>query len=261
MKYFYLLIFSLSSILQAQSIVAHRGASHDAPQNTIPAFELAFEKGADFIEADFHLTKDKKVVCFHDNDTSKITNKKLVVKNSTWAELKLLDVGAKKGKKWQGLRMPLLEDVLAKVLPGKGIFVEIKCGAEVVPYIHKIISVSKLKTSQVHFISFKKDVLLKCKELMPSIKTQWLLNLKKKAGKVNYTPLQLIDNLKKIKADAVATNFLASEITAENVKILQSAGLEWNVWTVNKAKDGKSLKESGVDFITTDRPFFIRENL
>ncbi len=261
MKYLYSLIFTFSTLLQAQSIVAHRGASYDAPQNTIPAFELAFKKGADFIEGDFHLTKDKRVVCFHDNETSKIADKKLIIKHSTWEELKRLDVGIKKGKKWQGLRMPLLEDVIEKVPPGKGIFIEIKSGIETVPYIQKIISASKLKSSQVYFISFKKEVLIKCKELMPSVKTLWLVSLKKKGGKVNYSAIQLLETVKKIKADAVGTSFLASEVTAENVKLLQDSGIEWNVWTVNKPEDGKLLKDTGVNFITTDRPLLIRKSL
>ena len=80
----------------AQSITAHRGASHDAPQNTLPAFKLAWEKKADFIEGDFYLTADKKVVCFHDKSTGKIADKNLNVEKSDFKDLAKLDVGRKK---------------------------------------------------------------------------------------------------------------------------------------------------------------------
>ena len=53
-------------------IVAHRGASHDAPENTLPAFELAWKQGADAIEGDFLLTKDNKIVCIHDGSTKRL---------------------------------------------------------------------------------------------------------------------------------------------------------------------------------------------
>jgi glycerophosphoryl diester phosphodiesterase len=66
-----LVITGLASNVAAgeMMIVAHRGASRDAPQNTIPAFKLAWQQGADAIEADFHLTKDGHIVCIHDGNT------------------------------------------------------------------------------------------------------------------------------------------------------------------------------------------------
>ena len=91
------LLMLSSASLAAPFLVAHRGASKDAPENTLPAFELAWKQGADAIEGDFYLTKDGKIVCFHDGDTKKITGKKLVVKDSTLAELQALDVG-----EWRG---------------------------------------------------------------------------------------------------------------------------------------------------------------
>ena len=68
-----LLLISVSSPAAAPFIVAHRGASGDAPENTLPAFERAWKQGADAIEGDFHLTADGKIVCFHDFNTRKLT--------------------------------------------------------------------------------------------------------------------------------------------------------------------------------------------
>lgn len=255
--------FLLSNFLNAQQITAHRGASHDAPQNTMPAFDLAWEQGADYIEADFYISKDKKIVCFHDSKTGKLANENVKVEESTWDKLKTLDVGYKKGKKWKGTRMPLLEEVLSSIPEGKGIFLEIKSGVAAVPFIKAIIDTADLKKSQIKLISFKKDVLKKCKELMPDIKTQLLLNLKvdKKTSKVNYTVDQLIEMLKAIKADAIATSCELSQINPENVAKLQDAGFKWNVWTVNDVKKAKHVKNAGVDFITTDKPALIKKGI
>jgi len=261
MKYIILFFLLVSASLSAQSITAHRGASYDAPQNTIAAFELAWKQGADFIEGDFYLTKDKEVVCFHDRDTGKLADKKMTVEKSNWEDLKKLDVGYKKGKKWKGTRMPLLKEVLEKIPDDKGIFIEIKSGVSIVPYIKKIIEASNIKKSQIHFICFKEAVIRKCKEMMPDIKAQWLVSLKvnKKSGKANYSTEQLIDKLKKLKADGVGSSYSLSQVTAANVKKLQQAGFCWNVCTINKTADALALKKAGVDFISTDRPQYIRQ--
>ncbi|MDP7286911.1 MAG: glycerophosphodiester phosphodiesterase family protein, partial [Phycisphaerae bacterium] len=71
-------------------IVAHRGASRDAPENTIAAFELAWKQGADAIEGDFYLTKDRRIVCIHDSSTKRTARANLSVAKSTLAELRKL---------------------------------------------------------------------------------------------------------------------------------------------------------------------------
>ena len=118
----------LSTCFAKPLIVAHRGASFDAPENTLPAFELAWEQGADAIEGDFLLTKDKQIVCIHDHSTKRLADRDLEVKSSTLAELKSLDVGFWKDKKYKNTRIPTLAEVFATIPDGKKIFVEIKCG-------------------------------------------------------------------------------------------------------------------------------------
>ena len=100
-------------------IVAHRGSSHEAPENTLPAFELAWEQGADAVEGDFLLTGDGKIVCFHDKDTKRLTGKKLEVAKTSFADLQKLDVGKWKDEKFRGTRMPLISDVFATIPPRK----------------------------------------------------------------------------------------------------------------------------------------------
>ena len=260
MKYL-LVIIILAINLNAQEITAHRGASYDAPENTLEAFKLAWKKGADYIEGDFLLTKDGKVVCFHDKNTGKLTNKKLNVEKSNWADLKNLDVGIKKNKKWKGVTIPLLEDVLKTIPKGKGLFLEIKSDERIVPFIKDILFKSKVPYNKITIICFNEKVLVRCKELMPEIKTQWLVSIRKRNGKMNYTIDALIAKLKKIKASSVGTSCYLPYITKDNVKKMKDAGFKWNVWTVNKVNDAKKISDAGVNFITTDRPEFIRKNV
>ncbi|MDA1056051.1 MAG: glycerophosphodiester phosphodiesterase family protein, partial [Planctomycetota bacterium] len=91
------MFFCCSTVSHGQLIIAHRGGSHDAPENTLAAFRLAFEQGADGIEGDFYLTRDNRIVCIHDADTKRVADKTLVVAESSLAELKRLDVGSWKG--------------------------------------------------------------------------------------------------------------------------------------------------------------------
>ncbi|MEM7392442.1 MAG: glycerophosphodiester phosphodiesterase family protein [Verrucomicrobiota bacterium] len=104
-------LFPISSFPADPIVVAHRGASKDAPENTLPAFNLAWEQGADAIEGDFHLTADDKIVCIHDRDTEEVASVKKIVRQSTLAELKRLDVGSWKGKQWADTRIPTLAEV------------------------------------------------------------------------------------------------------------------------------------------------------
>jgi glycerophosphoryl diester phosphodiesterase len=122
---------AVASSAFGQLIIAHRGASHDAPENTLSAFKLSIEQDADGFEADFFLTSDEQIVCFHDKDTERICGKKLLVTQTPLAELQSLDVGRWKGPQWKGEKMPTMADVLAAVPAGKMIFIELKstsCG-------------------------------------------------------------------------------------------------------------------------------------
>jgi glycerophosphoryl diester phosphodiesterase len=100
-------------------IIAHRGASYFEPENTLRAYKRAMEMGADFVEVDVRLTKDKELVIMHDADVSRTTNGKGLVKDLTLDELKELDAGL-------GENIPTLEEVIKLVKNEIGLVVEIK---------------------------------------------------------------------------------------------------------------------------------------
>ena len=139
-------------------VVAHRGASKDAPENTLPAFELAWDRGADAIEGDFYLTADGCIVCIHDKDTERVAGIKQTIKESSFEDLRKLDVGLWKAEEFSETRIPSVDEVLDTVPDGGKIYIEIKCGVEIVPKILDAVKQSGLKVEQVVFICFEQDV-------------------------------------------------------------------------------------------------------
>src|SRR5688500_19564502 len=83
-------------------IIAHRGASYDAPENTLAAMKLAWEQKADAIELDLWLSKDGKIVVLHDSNTKRLGGTTNHVAQQTWDELQRIDVGAWKNARFAG---------------------------------------------------------------------------------------------------------------------------------------------------------------
>src|SRR6516225_8007886 len=127
----------MSSLLE---ITAHRGASWDAPENTLAAVELAWRQGADAVEVDFRLTRDGHIVASHDDSTQRIAGVDVRVHESSLAELRELDFGGWKGAEFAGEPIPTFDELLATLPPGKRFYVEIKCGAEIAELLATAIS-------------------------------------------------------------------------------------------------------------------------
>src|SRR5271170_3859449 len=94
-------------------VIAHRGASGYAPENTLAAFQRAVELGAGFIETDLHLTRDARFVAIHDSTLERTTGGRGGVQDFTLAELRELDAGLWFDRQFSGQRIPTIEDVLA----------------------------------------------------------------------------------------------------------------------------------------------------
>ncbi len=102
-----LLVLYLSApSLAAAEIIAHRGASHDAPENTLAAMRLAWDQKADAVELDLWLSKDGRIVVLHDRDTKRVGGSAIPVAEQTWAEIGRVDVGAWKDPRFKDERIP-----------------------------------------------------------------------------------------------------------------------------------------------------------
>lgn len=241
-------------------IVAHRGASGDAPENTLPAFELAWEQGADAIEGDFHLTKDNRIACIHDYDTTKVAGTKLVVADSTFEELRKLDVGSWKSPKFAGTRIPSLEEVIATIPEGKKLYLEVKCGPEIVPTLAKTLAASELSPEQLVVISFNEDFVRQWKTAEPESRTMLLISFNRRVPRLSPSLHEVIEKLKDTGADGVSTNTHPA-LDANFVEGVKAADFEYHSWTINEADKARELMDMGSQSITTDFPGQLRSSL
>lgn len=247
----------------AQAIVAHRGASHDAPENTLAAFRLAWEQGADAIEGDYYLTKDQQIVCIHDENTRRTSGVERRVSQSTLAELKQLDVGAFKGARWRGERIPTLSEVIQTVPADKKMLIEIKCGPEIVPELVKQLRASSLKSSQVVIISFQAEVIRAVRREMPEFKAVWIVGYRQDKGTGELKPAveEVFAKLREIGAQGLDTQANLDVVTPAFVQRLRCGGWACHVWTINDPQVAVRFRQLGFDSITTDRPGYLRQEL
>ena len=256
------LILAGWNVAHGQLIVAHRGASHDAPENTLAAFRLAWEKQADGIEGDFYLTSDGQIACIHDKTTKRVAPKQpeLIVAESTLKQLRTLDVGSWKHARYAAERIPTLEQVLAIVPAGKQIFVEVKCGPEIVPVLKRQLAASSLRPEQIVIICFDETVVKQARLAMPEYKANWLTGYKRTGLRRQWKPTRtdVLKSLKRTGATGLGTNGNLDVIDQPFVDAIRAAGSEFHVWTVNDAKSARIFKSLGAQSLTTDRPAFIR---
>jgi glycerophosphoryl diester phosphodiesterase len=244
-------------------IVAHRGASFDAPENTLAAFRLAWEQGADGIEGDYYLSSDGRIVCIHDKDTQRVAGAKHVVSETPFETLRSLDVGAWKGEKWRGERMPTLEEVLAIVPAGKMIFIELKVGVEIVAPMMKAIDASGLKNEQIVIISFDADAIAACERLRPGLRTQWLTDYKQQDdGAWRPSEETVTATLLRTGADALGSKANPEVLDQSFLRHLSAAHHgEFGVWTVDDPALAQFYIDNGAWSVTTNRPAWLREQL
>lgn len=247
--------------VQAIEIVAHRGFSARAPENTVAAFELGWKHQTDACELDVYLTADGKTAVIHDKDTKRTAGVKLEVAKAKQSELTALDAGSWKGKEWAGERIPTLEQALATLPKGKQrFFIEVKCGAEIVPELKRILEPMKERASQLAIIAFKRDAAAESKKAMPWVKVYRLAAGKTKDKKpTNLT--QLIADTKADKLDGLDLGSTDFPWDDAMVKQIRDAGFGLYVWTVNKPADVQRFAKLGIDGITTDDPVMVREAL
>ena len=246
-------------------IIAHRGASHDAPENTIAAFELAWGQGADGIEGDFYLTADGHIVCIHDRTTKRTTGGEvdLDVQKTTLAELRQLDVGRWKGEQFAGQRIPTLQEVLALVKPGKKSYLETKSGPEIVEPMRRIIANSSLPPEQIVVIAYNADTVAETRRLLPQLKVYWLTSYRHNDETGVWTPTldQVLATLDQSNAHGLNTNANLNIVHEAFVAALREKGHEFHAWTINDGELARRFRDLGVDSITTDRPGWLREQL
>lgn len=256
---FALMTLAMNSV-GAVEIIAHRGASHDAPENTVAAMRLGYEQGADAGELDIYLTKDEKIVVLHDRDTARVSGVTNRPAETTLAALRQLPAG--QWGKWKGSsyseKIPSLEEALAAVPKDKGIFIEIKCGPEILPELERVLKRSGLKERQIVIIGFGYDTMVEARARFPKLPLYWLVGADKDK---KYPPVEdLIAKAKQARFEGLNLE-QGFPIDREFVRKVHDAGLKLYTWTVDNDEVARRFAAAGVDGITTNRPKWLREQL
>ena len=242
------------------TFICHRGESHDAPENTLPAYKMAVDRGFGF-ECDIYLSADKRVFTFHDGNLKRTTAGACTKKcaEASWAEdISKVDVGGWgkwKGSKFAGTRPALLEEVLALARDGRMIYVEVKPGPEIVPHIKKVFAAQTNATPKnTLFISFNDDTCKALKEQMPEFKVYWLISSRhwEKQGHPPVTAKDVLAAMRETGADGVDIHYAPDVVTSEMIAEVRKAGYEFHVWTVDKLEDTEEAFRRGAMTVTTN---------
>ena len=164
-------------------VVAHRGASAQAPENTMEAFRLGVEAGADAIELDVHLTADGQLAVIHDDTLDRTTDRTGRVAELTMDQIREADAGATFARPddagfpyaGEGLRVPTLPEVLAWLPEGIGLVVEIKARAAADAVVEALRGQAVREGDRLAVISFDEATIERVRELDPGIRTGYLL--------------------------------------------------------------------------------------
>ncbi len=235
-------------------IIAHRGASCLAPENTLAAVELAWRLGADAVEVDVYLTRDERIVAIHDETTERTAGTSLEVAATHSSDLRQLDVGRHKHPRFAGERIPFLEEVLGTLPSGRQLFVEIKCGPAILSPLAETIAQSG-KRSQIVLLGFDLDTMKAAKQMMPETLACWLCD---KRVFVSYGR-SLAERAKACGLDGLDVHW--SGVTRRFVRAVKALGLRLYVWTVDDPAQAIRLQTLGADGITTNCPHRLRRHI
>ena len=240
-------------------IIAHRGFSHIAPENTLAAFLLAWQIGSPAAECDVYLTKDHQIMIMHDKSAQRTGGADLLMEQTDSAELEKLDIGSWKDPNYAGEKIPYLKDVLKAIPKGRTFFIEVKSGPGIVPYLKKVIDQSG-KGMQLVIISFNIDVLSAAKAAMPKIPAYWLVSTEE--DKQTHKPIphstELIHIVVEKGLDGLDVHYAG--ITADFAEQVRKNHLKLYAWTVDDPQEAERLKKMGISGITTNRPALLMKS-
>ncbi|MBL7648138.1 MAG: glycerophosphodiester phosphodiesterase [Candidatus Hydrogenedentes bacterium] len=239
------LVLAIGALSVPAQICAHRGDVSAAPENTLPAFRSAVEKGAQQIEFDVDLTKDGELVIMHDATVDRTTNGKGKVTELTFDEIRALDAGAKFSATFKDTRVPTLRDALEVIPPKILCNVHLKGNTELARKAALLIQ--EMGRLEQCFLACELESVAAAREVVPTIKT---CNMSRQAGnraayidatianKCEYIQLHERDGHENIEAD---------------VKKLHDHGVTVNWFGADDAALIEKLNRAGVDYVLTDK--------
>jgi len=271
----------------AIDIIAHRGASSRAPENTLASFRLAHEMRADWFELDCTLTKDGQVLVIHDDSVDRTTNGKGSVSDLTLEELKKLDAGQWKGPEFAGERLPTLAEALDFAKGRIGVYIEVKDAADDSELRQQILDFAKdvptlsakqrgqmmelIEASKTRNLELTRKVIQLVRERQmekqvviqsfativcaiavceaPDIRVEFLSGPKREKPEEWESALRWCYLL-----NVAGFNTTVEALDPGRLAAFQQAGKSVAVWTINDSATMRCLATWGVDAVITDRP-------
>jgi glycerophosphoryl diester phosphodiesterase len=226
-------------------LIAHRGASGHAPENTMAAFKRAVTCGASFIETDLHLTRDARLVAIHDETVNRTTNGKGAVHEMTLAEIRRLDAGSWFGSEFSGERIPTLDEILGFAQKYDAVFyLELKpLGSWGVEHVLVAGLRDSGQIARTVVISFDAAILAAARKLEPTLMTALLHDgqLEKPLERA----LEVGARQLAVRADLISP-WLLTAARKMDIQVV--------CWTVNHSSHMRLLMAAGVDGIISDYP-------
>lgn len=241
--------------LQIPVIIAHRGDSAHAPENTLSAFQMADEKGADAIEFDVKLSRDGHVIVIHDQTVERTTNGQGDVRHLPLADLQELNAGVRFDTQFPSEHIPTLEEVFETI--GKHLHMNVELtnyatpGDALIPKVTELVRKHNMQ-ARVLFSSFFPHNLRKAQKLLPDVPCgllAWVGPAGFPARAWGWRRVMY----------ALHPHF--SSVDAGLVSRLHAAGKRVHVWTVNSKADMIRLAAMGIDGIFTDDPALLAKCL
>ncbi len=229
--------------------IAHRGASADAPENTIAAFELAVDQGADGISLEVHLSRDDQPVVLHDFTLERTTDGAGPVRCQTVRELKRLDAGGWRSSRFRGQRVQTLQEVFERFRGRARFWIELKGASNLYPGIEERV----LSTIEVYEVV---DT-----AIVQSFGWQSLQAMRRLSQEVSLAAMIGRPPVEGWPEPVEAICTWAELLTSEVVGRIRQAPLDCYAWTVNEPVQMDRLIEWGTSGIITDRPGLLRSRL
>jgi glycerophosphoryl diester phosphodiesterase len=231
---------------QAVVVIAHRGSSESAPENTLAAFRLAVDQRADFVELDVQESLDGEVIVMHDADLMRVGRSPQKVWEANAADLRAVDIGSYVGTPFASERVPTLAESLAACKGGSKVIVELKSYGHDQQLEEKVAAIVEAAgmVNDTIFMSLDHAMVRRMKMLRP----EW---------RVGVLVAKAIGNLTSLEADFYAVE--ARVATRSMVRQAHRAGRDVYVWTVNDPAWMLSAMSHGVDGLITDRPDVARQ--
>lgn len=233
-------------------IIAHRGASWDAPENTMSAIELAIYQQADAVEIDVRETSDLVPILMHDTTLGRTTNdpNNRRVSDVSLAQMKLLDAGSWFSPEFEGEQIPTLEEALQVIAGKTKLFLELKTYSRSLELNSVALVEAYQMINDTVFLSFSREQIRRLKQINPEVQTLLLIS-------TFYGDAEALARARDIDAYGLSEFFFLRN--PEFVDLVHQQNKKIYVWTVNSDNAIRNVANRDADGIITDRPLPARE--